>query len=194
MINSLKKIFKDEAILCIGSQTTHAILEEKDVDAKLKKITISDLEQNCLVIGLDEARNVKIGSKILKVMSSVFGQTEQCIHNKACDALVFKAKSENELDIYYVDLKSDKPTGFAEQFNSSRCFARYIESILQILCNKKIKINKERYTVLHTDSSGKKPSINKASTNFLKKVVSTPENPKKIIVLNNSTLSFGSLR
>ena len=34
MINSLKKIFKDEAILCIGSQTTHVTIEEKDIGAK----------------------------------------------------------------------------------------------------------------------------------------------------------------
>ena len=193
MINSLKKIFKDEAILCIGSQTTHVTIEEKDIGAKLKKIVISELEQNCLVLGLDEARNIRNGTKISKIISPVFGETDECIHNKACDALIFKEKSENELDIFYVDLKSDKPTGFADQFNSSRCFARYIESILQILCNKKIKINKERYTVLHTDSSGKRKSIGKRPT-IRKQQQSTPENPKKIIVLDNDTISFNRIR
>ena len=193
MINSLKKIFKDEAILCIGSQTTHVTIEEKEIGAKLKKIVISELEQNCLVLGLDEARNIKNGTKISKIISPVFGETDECIHNKACDALIFKEKSENELDIFYVDLKSDKPTGFADQFKSSRCFARYIESILQILCNKKIKINKERYTVLHTDSSGKRKSIGKRPT-IGKQQQSTPENPKKIIVLDNDTISFNRIR
>ena len=66
MINSLKKIFKDEAILCIGSQTTHVTIEEKDIGAKLKKIVISELEQNCLVLGLDEARNINHGKKYQK--------------------------------------------------------------------------------------------------------------------------------
>ncbi len=193
MINSLKKIFHDKAILCIGSQSNHVTIEEKDNIAKLKKITISELEQNCLVLGLDEARNINHGKKISKVMSPIFRETPDCIHNKACDALIFKEKSNNELDIFYIDLKSDKPTGFTEQFNSSRCFVRYIEYILKILCNKDIKIDRERYTVLHTDSSGKKLSLNKRPT-VLNREPSTPDNPKKIIVNDGDTISFSKIR
>ncbi len=193
MINSLKKIFHDKAILCIGSQSNHVTIEEKDNIAKLKKITISELEQNYLVLGLDEARNINHGKKISKVMSPIFRETPDCIHNKACDALIFKEKSNNELDIFYIDLKSDKPTGFTEQFNSSRCFVRYIEYILKILCNKDIKIDRERYTVLHTDSSGKKLSLNKRPT-VLNREPSTPDNPKKIIVNDGDTISFSKIR
>ena len=43
--------------------------------------------------------------KISKVMSPIFRETPDCIHNKACDALIFKEKSNNELDIFYIDLK-----------------------------------------------------------------------------------------
>ena len=193
MINSLKKIFHDKAILCIGSQSNHVTIEEKDNIAKLKKITISELEQNYLVLGLDEARNINHGKKISKVMAPMFRGTPDCIHNKACDALIFKEKSNNELDIFYIDLKSDKPTGFTEQFNSSRCFVRYIEYILKILCNKDIKIDRERYTVLHTDSSGKKLSLNKRPT-VLNREPSTPDNPNKIIVNDGDTISFSKIR
>jgi hypothetical protein len=40
MLDSLLKIFKNESILAIGTKTTNVLLEENDVGAKLKKITI----------------------------------------------------------------------------------------------------------------------------------------------------------
>lgn len=193
ILTNLNNIFKKDAVLCIGLQASHAVIEEKDDSAKLKKITISDLEKDCLAIGLDEARNIKNGNKTSKIMAPMFRETNDCVHNKACDALVFKEKSTTELDVFYIDLKSDKPTGFAEQFNSSRCFVRYIEAILQNLCNLEIKIGKERYIILHTDSSGKRKSLSKRPTG--KKIqVNTPEDPKKVVVLNNDTISFKNLR
>lgn len=193
ILTNLAKIFKDDAKLCECSQATHVIINEKDSGAKLKKITISELEKDCMVVALDEARNIKNGSKMLKVMSPVFNQTENCPHNRACDVLIFKEKSETEFDVLYIDLKSDKPTGFADQFKSSLCFVRYIEAILQNLCNLKVKIGKERFTILHTDSSGKTISINKRVTSYTQQPT-TPEKPKKIVVQNEGMISFKYIR
>lgn len=181
IISSLKEIFKKEAILCIGSNSSHAIIEEKEADSKIEKITISDLDKEYLVIGLDEARNVNRNGKKSKIMSALFNVTDKCTHNKACDALIFREKHPNKLEVFYIELKSDKPTGFEEQFKSSMCFIKYIEAILKNLCNIDINIINESFTILHTDSTGKNKSINKSSTRW-KHPKTNPKDPNKIIV------------
>ena len=56
-----------------GATHTHALLEEKDPTAKLKKLTLSDLNKGMLLLKVDEGRKVMKGKrKVLDCMSPLF--------------------------------------------------------------------------------------------------------------------------
>ena len=56
VIDMLRKILSCDCV--DGREVTHAILEEKDRLAKLKKLTLSDLKPGMLVLMIDEGRKV----------------------------------------------------------------------------------------------------------------------------------------
>ena len=139
VIDALKNIIKDKAILADGRMHSHAIIIEKDPSAKLTKLTISDLETGHLVIGLDAGRIITNDKKEIALMSPIFKITDDCSHNRACDALLIR-ESGSGCEIAYIDLKSDSPTGYSGQFISSKCFVNYLESLMKSFCNSDVKI------------------------------------------------------
>ncbi|MDD5717298.1 MAG: hypothetical protein PHW64_05790 [Sulfuricurvum sp.] len=189
IIDALKSIIKDEAIIADGNMHSHACIEEKDVSAKLKKLTISDLGQGHLVIGLDGGRIMICDRKEFALMSPIFRITKDCDHNRACDALLIKEKPGGRCEIAYIDLKSDSPTGYSGQFKSSKCFINYIESLIKTFCDIDIKIEREKYVLFHTDSTNSTPSIGKKTTRPTPNDKNSATSPMKFIVKNNMTIS-----
>ncbi len=187
VLEALKQIIKSDAILCDGRQHCHAILEEKN-EAKLKKLTLSDLTAHHLVIGLDDARKLVCDTR-LACMSPVFSTTSDYDMNRACDALLIEEKEQGKCKVTYIELKSDSPSGFVNQFISSSCFIFYLKEILIKLCNVDVEIITEKFLIFHTDPNDGKPSLRKTSTT--KKNIPanahSAQNPKKIIVRNNET-------
>ncbi len=160
-LEAIKQIIKQDAILADGAQASHAIIEEKN-EAKLKKLTISELKPEHLVIGLDEARKLSCDARI-SCMSPIFEASSVYDHNRACDAVLLEEKEDGKCKITYIELKSDSPSGYEGQFQSSSCFMLYIKEILGKLCDIKMDITQEKFVVFHTDRSDGIVSINKKS-------------------------------
>lgn len=169
-------------------ERTDVFLKEKDPIAKLKKLHLSELDNNMLVLAIDEHRKIKNRQgKVLKVCMSPLFSEQDYGHNKACDAVILR-KAENGLEICYIDLKSDDPRGFEKQFKSTQCFMHYLFDLSKSLCNVEIQIIKERFVIFHTDSNdavGMKPKP-KMRLSFQSGI--TPDSPKKRAVRNGDTV------
>ena len=168
-----------------GSQVSHVLLEEKDPKAKLKKLTISELDSSIIVLATDEGRK----RSQLVCMSPLFADDGHYDQNRACDA-VFIRKSEDGYHICYVDLKSDSPSGFEGQFKSTQCFMGYVRALSASLCQQPISIIRERYVVFHTDSSNAKCFGKKTKTRFSPNAANAPSSPTKFCVRNGDTVRF----
>jgi len=88
-----------------GATQTHAILEEKDPAAKLKKLTLSDLKKGMVLLKVDEGRKIVQGKRrVVDCMSPLFRRDGKHDHNRACDAVLLCMIPNNKVDIYYIDL------------------------------------------------------------------------------------------
>src|SRR5258708_3678097 len=112
-----------------GNTASQAILEESDPSAKLQKITLSELKAGMLIMHIDDGRKVFHGQANKKktaavCMSPLFRRDGAYDHNCGCDAVLLRVPNENDPDceIFYIELKSDSPSGFAGQFRSTKCF------------------------------------------------------------------------
>jgi hypothetical protein len=177
-----------------GATQTHAILEEKDPAAKLKKLTIADLSKGMVLLKVDEGRKIVHGKrKVVDCMSPLFSRDGNHDHNRACDAVLLRTVTQNEVEIYYIDLKSDKPMRYQGQFKSTRCFMYYVQKLLADLLNVQMQIKKERFIILHTDSSGAVPSMGKRSSWHTPDAANSADAPYRKIVADGDQLSWVSM-
>lgn len=177
-----------------GAAQTHAILEEKDPAAKLKKLTIADLKKGMLLLKVDEGRKIVQGKrKVADCMSPLFKVDGKYDHNRACDAILLYMVAPSEVDIYYIDLKSDKPSGYQGQFKSTRCFVYYVQRLLEEFLQITMQIRKERFILLHTDSSGALPSMGKRPSWHTPAAANSVEAPYRKVVLDGDQISWMSI-
>ena len=94
----------------------------------------------------------------------------------------------NKVDIYYIDLKSDKPSGYQGQFKSTRCFIYYVQRLLKELLNIDMEIRKERFIIFHTDSSGAIQSMSNQPSRHTPRDANSVDKPDKRIVFNGDTI------
>lgn len=168
-----------------GAQVSDAILEERN-EAKLKKLTISALAPGMLLLATDEGRK---RDKAPACMSPLFKDDGAYDQNRACDAVLLR-KASDGLQVCYIELKSDSPSGYEGQFLSTHCFMRYLAVLSDKLCGYPIRISRERYVVFHTDTSGKRPFGRKQKTRFKPQSANTPTSPDMFCVGNGETVRF----
>jgi hypothetical protein len=161
-----------------GARVSDVWLEEKDPSAKLKKLKLTELKEDMLILATDEGR--KVANPIC--MSPLFVLDGSYDQNRACDAVIVKKSKTGGVELFYIDLKSDIATGYEGQFKSTACFMRYVCNLCEILCEFSVKVVRERYIVFHTDSSGKAPKGRKMKTRFKPSSANTPASPDKFIV------------
>jgi hypothetical protein len=170
---------------CVGADGVRGSdvwLEEKDPSAKLKKLMLTELDSGVIVLEPDKGR--KIGTTVC--MSPLFHLEDGTYgQNRACDAVVIRqSKQKKGIELFYIELKSDAPSGYEGQFKSTACFMRYVCDLCKQLCDYSIEVVRERYIVFHTDSSGKKTLGPRPKPRFDPKSKNTPMSPEKIIVVN----------
>lgn len=173
-----------------GSQSSHALLEEKDSSAKLKKLTLSEFSAGMLLLEIDEGRKVNNaqGKRVMDCLSPLFKTDADGDQNRACDAVLVRELQNNQCEIFYIDLKSDKPSGYQGQFKSTQCFMRYVFDVLEKLYDQKVCVQKERFVVFHTDSSDVSRRGIKTRTSFKPSSANTPKAPTMYCVVNNATV------
>lgn len=146
-----------DSLACIGyngAQHSHILIEETDVAAKLKKVTLSAPKGDWLSFNTDKGR----GKAAL--MSPLLATGKKHDHHRACDCVVVVNRNQ-QLTIVYIDLKSGNPTGYSGQFKSTRQFVRYVLGLLEEFYQKKLTITDERYVILY---GGTPALLNKTTT------------------------------
>ncbi|MDI9335876.1 MAG: hypothetical protein QM520_02435 [Gammaproteobacteria bacterium] len=180
-------------VIADGSQVAHVILEEKDPSAKLKKLIISELASGMLVLATDEGTK---NPKYQPCVSPLFAQDGKCPQNRICDAVLIKKDEpeKNGYTVFYIELKSDNPGGYTDQFKSTRCFFHYVIQLAKEFCAQEINITKERYIVFHTDPSSATPKNHEKASNYLSPQKANSKNtadaPKKFRVKNGWTVRY----
>lgn len=207
IIEALRELLSDKVISQNG--VTEVVLEESDSLAILKKLTLTDLTSQMLIVHIDKGRKIYFGKsrkdKGCAVMSPLF-KTEGCLdHNCGCDAVLIHALNSEELQLFYIELKSNSPSGFEKQFQSSKCFFRYLQFVTEEFKNKEYKskasgrdfclpqlvIKEEYYVVFHTDPANQKRSLNKQSTRPKHPdKPNSPQEPCRFVVLNGERVRF----
>lgn len=192
VIDKLKELLDSKVILADGSNVAHAQLREDDPSAKLKKLTLTDLDKNILCLIPDQGRKVtsKNRKPVAVCMSPLFSVTGIHDHNRACDGLLLRENENGKCDLVYIELKSDSPSGYEGQFKSTYCFVRYLYELLEQLCDVKMQIGTERFVVFHTDKNDGKKSVKKRGTRSQARTSNQPDNPDKHIVHDDTKISI----
>lgn len=165
-----------------GNSVTHALIEEND-EAKLKKLCLSELAPGMLLLATDKGR--KLGKFVC--MSPLFRQDGEFDQNRACDAVLVKQNATG-CELCYIELKSDKPSGYAGQFKSTQAFMFYAIDLVNSLCGIKLNVVRERFIVFHTDSRDASRKGLKQRTRFSPKAANTPESPDMYCVRNSDQI------
>lgn len=168
-----------------GDAHTHILIKETDLQAKLKKITLRSPTGNWFSIEPDKGR------KSSAQMSPLLAVGVNHKHHCACDSVIFVIRNE-KLTVIYIDLKSGNPTGYANQFKSTRQFVRYALGLLEEFHSKKLAITEERYVIFY---GGKSASLNKTTTiaRTRKLATSLPDKAYKREVSNDAHIYLKEL-
>ena len=159
-----------------GDKHTDAKIKETDPTAKLKLVNLRATSGDWFVLAPDKGRGpAALMSPLLKV-----GKEHH--HHRACDAVIV-ALQDDTLWLIFIDLKSDAPSGYATQFQSTRQFARYLLGLLEEFRAITFPAIEERFLLLHTSTSKKIPINKKPTALKLKNSLSKdPKQPQKELV------------
>jgi len=96
------------------------IIEESDISAGLKKVTIAGLDiKHTFAFKLDPKGYV---------LSPFLSNNKELHIKKVCDGVIF-GFVEGELIVYLCELKSGRATGYINKFRSSEAFICYLEKL-----------------------------------------------------------------
>lgn len=167
-----------------GAAHTNILIKETDPAAKLRLINVQAPLGDWLAFDPDKGRGrPPVMSKLLRVGAGLH-------HHKACDAVfvVIDAVS-NSCKLVFIDLKSDAPSGFKEQFQSTYRFTMYMLGLLEEFFGHSFDLIECRFFLLHTGSS-RKALLNKRPTlsGWKNRASNDPRNPQMELVNNGQRL------
>lgn len=182
----LALVLLEELLSCQYAPRSHSAVRlfESDPAAKLRTLTLTGLTPDYLVLNTDKGRIM--GRTVC--MSPLFAHTSRHGHNRACDAVILRLKRDGGLEVCYLDLKSDKPSGYEEQFISTRCMMHYVVDLLNKLptthkqLHRTLQITRERFVIFHTDSGGALPPGRKRPTRHTFDERNQPGRPVMFVV------------
>lgn len=182
-------------VLHNGAQHTNIQIVEHDSSAKLRKVSLKTSPNgDWFCFCPDEGRKCKHihgSAKKVIVMSPLLKIAPNLKHHCACDSVLFFKKNE-KLIVVYMDLKSGNPTGYENQFKSTRQFVRYLVSLCEEFVNTTISIDEERYVIFY--SGDVLPSLRKTTTTPKSNIKqSKPDRAYLRLVKNNDTLYLDEL-
>jgi len=144
-------------------------LTEDDRTAKLKKLTVSNVPKNTILLPLHKYSDLCLGNilkNILKSASGIF---------KCCDYLIVTI-AKGKLYLVFIEMKSKEinSVDIKKQFKGASCFIEYCNSIIEYFCNmpsrKSLTIN-TRYVSVYGNKLNKTPTRRRCYTNH-----SSPDN------------------
>lgn len=170
-----------------GDQHTGAKIKERDPSAKLRTVNILAPNGDWFVFDPDKGRGK---AALMSPLLAVNGGHQ---HHRACDAVIVVFKDQ-KLRLIFIDLKSDSPSGYSGQFQSTRQFARYLLGLISEFHALSFPSIEERFILFHT-SNAKKVLFNKKSTIFSCKNRPScdPKRPQKELVPDGVTIYLKQL-
>lgn len=170
-----------------GDQHSGAKIKESDPSAKLKTVNISAQNGDWFVFNPDKNRGK---AALMSPLLAVGGNHQ---HHRACDAVIVVLKN-TVLKLIFIDLKSDSPSRYTGQFQSTRQFAKYLLGLLSEFHGISFKTVEERFILLHTAKT-KKVLLNKKPTYWSSKNSFSidPKNPQKELVEDGVTIYLKQL-
>jgi hypothetical protein len=170
-----------------GDQHTHVMVDEQDVLAKLRKVTL--VASNGDWFSFDPDKGRAVGKE--RFMSPLLSVGKAHDHHRACDCVVL-IRRDGKLTVLYIDLKSESAKGYEGQFKSTRQFVRYALGLLKEFYGHALSPDEERYVILY---GGKPALINKTTTvPKLEKLGKTqPDKPYKRELTNPARLYLKEL-
>lgn len=170
-----------------GDQHAGAKIKESDPSAKLKTVNIAAPNGDWFVFNPDKGRGK---SALMSPLLAVGGSHQ---HHRACDAVIVVLK-DAVLKLIFIDLKSDSPSRYTGQFQSTRQFAKYLLGLLSEFHGISFRAVEERFILLHTAKT-KKVLLNKKPTYWSSKNSFSidPKNPQKELVEDGVTIYLKQL-
>ena len=141
---------------CVEGSEEHALLEEFDPSAKIKKILLNGLKTGDLVIMMDAGRIRKCTKckREVSYVSPFFKLEKGVLAHQLVDTVIFRLRSNGSYDCLYVDLKSTKPSGYKAQFENTQCVIRYFLDVMRTLHNTDIIIEHEQFVLIQAHRMG----------------------------------------
>lgn len=186
-IGFFRKVLKQLAADGVA-QTSCILQEPAGSAARLNKVTLENIPQDTVVFFPDKLTQVKDrnGRQVCVCFSPALSESAGLHHNCACDAVILRNTNGLKCSVTYIDMKSGGG-GAAKQFQSTKCFIRYLVAIASELHNTKVEIEREKFVVLMLP-----PRINKQRTRPLRKPTSETH-PLKRYLSNNSRLDISTI-
>jgi len=133
-------------------------LTETDPAAKLKKVVISDVPQNTILLDMQKYSKLNMGEKMKDIINDESG------FFKCCDYLLVSERN-SKLYMIFIEMKSsniDKPK-IISQFKGASCFMVYCNAIIERFYNIPDKISdlQTSYALLSWGNMNKKPTVRK---------------------------------
>ncbi len=180
----------EESIIQNHDEVTSFDLKETDRTAKLKKITLTGIPNNSIILNLD-----KFSSNTLFKASVKKGKYDNC----RCDYVIVT----NEKCVFFIEMKSDVNSPNKKnmnkkcigQYKASRCLLVYIDAIITDMYqqNKIFASGDNYYILLYSSALPPHTSASLKSEYTTSKPNNTPENFLAIPVVNGGVLSFEEL-
>ena len=101
-------------------------LTESGPEAKLKKVIVSDVPENTILLNLHKYSNLNIGMRMKEIIN------DECGVFKCCDYLMISAEN-GKLHLIYIEMKSKKIERgeIIKQFKGASCFIGYCNAIIE---------------------------------------------------------------
>lgn len=195
IINQLKQILSCP-YYCGTAHSIVNIEEENNTNEageyRLRKIKLTDISANMLIIHPDKATKVRIANRNVNCISPLNKIDGTVQHNRACDAVLIEEFANLTCRLVFIELKSRDVSGASTQLKSTVCFFDYIQSVLKLFYDIEAGFDEKRFIVLHTATQR---SIRKRPTGPVttSKANRDSSNPAKRVVVDNQRVSASGL-
>lgn len=197
-ITHLKKILKDDIVVCASTNDHVHIEEEKNNSSSneniLKKITIKDFKnKDRILIRADKGTELPASKNSKKnyCLSPLIKSDGTCPHNRVCDCVIVHEGTDNNAKVLLIELKSTDTSGAATQIKNTKCFIEYLQCIAKSYYGINVNLT-YKGIIFHTDTPTR---IKKRTTrpSLPEKPNSTWDNPAKRVVSNEQEISIKEL-